>query len=556
MKKIHKKRHTKITSIILAVGMLMLGIVMEGFAAGTPAGTVIQSRSRATYTTASGAIIDTVYSNVVSFTVSQIPAFNVTPASNQSQSTSDSSTVDYALTIINSGNGADKGLVSAVSSKGWVTQIYFDANGDGVLQSGEIVPGTISQTSSLAADAEYKIVLRVLIPRGDGLDGEKDSTTLTVISNFNNPTVSNGLFVTTVKTANLGIPTSLVVDNPIPNAATNVVFTIHLSNTGSVSATGVLISNFIPSDFTFVSGATTQGTFNGSLTPATWNVGTIPAGGSITASITLMVKSSVVKGTVLGNQMMVNYTVGANTYSIPTNISQVTVAGAIAYGVDIVPMWTALTKEAADTAVYRYKIQNTGTIKDAFTLSVSSTRFFSWNLFKDVNNNTLLDGSDIQITSTDSLAAGDSSRVFARTIISRQSSAIVNDTLTVIATSLGSNVKKDTATTITTIHSPVISISKNVFPVGDQPPGTEMTYSISYSNPGNVGVSNFSIVDSSPAATTYMANSIKVNGTSVLDNNPQVSVADDGNGNKVIAVNIGTLNAHASGSIEFKVKIK
>ena len=83
-----------------------------------------------------------------------------------------------------------------------------------------------------------------------------------------------------------------------------------------------------------------------------------------------------------------------------------------------------------------------------------------------------------------------------------------------------------------------------------------MTYTISYSNSGSVGVSNFSIVDRSPSPTVYVTNSIKLNGTALLDNSSAVSVTDDGNGNKIIAVSVGTLNAQSSGSVEFKVKIK
>ncbi len=117
------------------LGIVVMGVTINNaFASGTPAGTVVSSRSRVIYTTASGANSDTLYSNSVSFTVAQIAAVNRTPVTNSATTTSDSVNVDYAMSIINSGNGTDHFNLAMNSTKGWTVTCYYDANGDGILE--------------------------------------------------------------------------------------------------------------------------------------------------------------------------------------------------------------------------------------------------------------------------------------------------------------------------------------------------------------------------------------------------------------------------------------
>ena len=540
--------------------LLFVGMFTESFAAGTAAGTVIQSRSRATFTTASGAVIDTAYSAYVSITVKQAGSFNVTPASNAVLTNSDSVNVDYAVTVTNSGNGTDIGRLSSESSKGWITQIFFDANGDGLLQSGEAV-SAVSQTSSLAADADYKVIIRVRVPRDEMLNGEKDTTTLIVKSNFDSTRTNTGRYVTTVRTAMLLPGSGLTVNNPAPNAGSNVTYTYTYTNNGSVPVNSMTISNLFPvGSFIFVSGTGSQGTFNGSGNPVLWNIGAVAPGATITVTLTLQVNTTNPPGTILGNYFSVNYTVGTNIYNIATNTSEITVAGIVAPGVQVTAVWNSLTKEATDSAIYRFKVRNSGTVKDVIELTATSSRGFNWALYRDANNNAQLDASDPLLSNTnskngvdvDSVAAGDSVRVFARTTIGRQSVDQVKDSLSLKGTTSSDATKISTAVVVTSINVPIVTITKNVFPVGDQPAGAIITYSIAFQNSGSASVTNFTIGDTTPLATEYVPNSVRLNDSPVADN---LAVTPDGN-NMIIAVNIGTLNAGQSGSIEFKVKIK
>ena len=79
------------------------------------------------------------------------------------------------------------------------------------------------------------------------------------------------------------------VDNPIPGVDTNVVFTITLSNAGPANATGVVVTDKLPSGFTYVTDNS-----GGTYIPATgvWSVGSVPVRGSLTLNITATVKNA------------------------------------------------------------------------------------------------------------------------------------------------------------------------------------------------------------------------------------------------------------------------
>src|SRR5437899_3161537 len=97
-------------------------------------------------------------------------------------------------------------------------------------------------------------------------------------------------------------PTSITVVNPLSITLTKtrsvatagpgqtITYTLSYSNAGTVSATNVSLSDFVPSNTTFQS-ATGGGTLTGNL--VTWNIGTVAAGGSGSRQFTVTVQSGV-----------------------------------------------------------------------------------------------------------------------------------------------------------------------------------------------------------------------------------------------------------------------
>ncbi|MCK9408848.1 MAG: DUF11 domain-containing protein [Bacteroidetes bacterium] len=552
-------------NILLYVAIALSVVLMDLFAAGTPAGTIIQSRSRVTFTSRSSAMIDTVYSAFVSIIVAQKAAINITPVSNTMLTQSDSTSADYPVTVTNSGNGSDGIRFSTLSTKAWSSQIYRDANSDGVLQSDEISAGTIAQTPNIGSDGSVAIVVRVIIPRDESLNGQTDTTTLIVKSVFDSTTVNTGKYSTTVRTTGMDmLHPGLSVNNQSPIAGQEIVYSMTITNAGSVQAKNISILNAIPSGCAVVSGSTSIGTFNGSANPIIWTIGTLSPSQSVTITATMRISASVLSGTVISNVVEIHYSAGANSYLVNSNTVPVTVSGVLEFGVEIIPAINAQTKDAADSIWYRYTIRNIGSFKDIFELATTSTQHLEWMLYRDNNNNGLWDRSDVALINSndsggvdsDSLAVGDSIRIFASTSIPVFETDLEQDTLKVIAVSAGDHSKYDEGSAVTTVRSPVILLEKSMLPAGDQPAGSILTYMIKYSNLGSVAVSSFSIADIVPKQTTYVRNSITVNGIAAADDGGVVTIASDDNNNTVITVSIGTLAATTNGSVEFKVKIK
>lgn len=536
------------------------------FAVGTPAGTVIQSRSRVIYSTASGASSDTVFSNYVSFTIAQVGAVNLTPSSNASTTNGDSVYATYPLTITNSGNGTDYFKLSYVSSKGWTGAFYYDANGDGALQAGEISAGSISQSGNIAADAAYKLMVRIFVPRGGSLNGQIDTTVVTAKSNFDSTKTNTAQVRTTVNTVNIpNIGTALTVTPTNPTPGQNVQYSMTITNSGSVAATGVTFTDLInTSQFSFVSGTTTQGTFNGSIIPATWTVGTINPGGSVQVTITLQVLPSLPNGTQLNNQINVNYSVGGNTFTVTSNNPYAAVG--VVRNVQISPTAVSSSNEADDTLAYAFTVKNTGNSKDVLEMEFNSSKSYSWVFYRDVNGSSTLDGGDTQLTNTnpdpttvdvDSVGATDSVKILARLIVPKTATDQEQDVTTFTVKSGADASKFQSAIGTTTIGIPVIDLVRTVTPAGNQPPGEEMTFQVAYQNNGHGKAYNFSVTENEADSMSYVANSVTIDNVAKTDaaDADEVTVTTI-SGRKVITVHLGILNAlSAQGIIRYRATI-
>jgi uncharacterized repeat protein (TIGR01451 family) len=553
-----------ISSAVLTL-LLSAALIQSAVAVGTPAGTVIQSRSKVVFTTASGATSDTVYSNYVSFTVAQSAAVNITPASNAQTAGRDSVYVEYALTVTNSGNGSDQFTLAGVSSRGWSNAFYYDANGDGTLQAEELGAGAITQTGTIAADASYKILLRLFVPKDPLLNGATDTTTITAVSVFDETKTTTAQARTAVQTVNFSnVATGLSVTPTNPSPGENVVYSITVTNSGSVAATGVSIFDLInASQFSFVSANTSQGSVNTSGSPIAWTVGTINPGASVTISITLQVNNGLANGTVLNNTLSLTYTVGGSTFTVSTNNPSAAI-GVIRI-VELSPLSFSATKEPEDTLVYPLTLKNKGNAKDVLELEYSSSKNFPWSFYRDVNQNGLWDAGDLQLTNSngsggtdaDSVNAYDSVKVLARLIVPNVPADQTQDVTTFTVKSAFEPAKYQSANGTTTINIADVAIVRTVSPSGNQKPGTEMTFTVTYQNNGHGKAYNVVVSESEPEMMTYTANSVILNDVAKTDaaDEDEVTVTTV-EGKKVISVNLGILVGQSSaGSITYKAVI-
>jgi uncharacterized repeat protein (TIGR01451 family) len=221
----------------------------------------------------------------------------------------------------------------------------------------------------------------------------------------------------------------------------------------------------------------------------------------------------------------------------------------------------AASKEPDDSMKYYIALKNTGNKKDVLEMSFSSTQSLAWKFYKDVNDNGVFDGGDGQLTNTNGLAGvdadsvqfSDSVHVFAIAVVPSSATDQATDVTTFTVTSAGDNTKFASVTATTTYAVPVVTVTKNVAPLGNQPPGQLMTYTISYQNTGHGNAYNFTVTDSAPDSTTYAPGTIKLNNVAKTD----AADADEATllSGKNVSVHVGTLAPGASGTILFKITI-
>ena len=113
-----------------------------------------------------------------------------------------------------------------------------------------------------------------------------------------------------------------------------------------------------------------------------------------------------------------------------------------------------------------------------------------------------------------------------------------------------------TATGLCTVYmrKPILTLTKTADKTSAPKDGI-ITYTIQYQNIGNSEAVNTVIKEKIPTNTAYESGTIKVNGTGKTD----VIDADNANydgGTKIITINIATVNAGVTGTIEFKVKVQ
>jgi uncharacterized repeat protein (TIGR01451 family) len=139
------------------------------------------------------------------------------------------------------------------------------------------------------------------------------------------PVTANNTSAATVSPQQADLAVSKTVDNATPRLGDTVNFTVKLTDTGPSNATGVQVTDLLPTGLTFISSNPTQGSYN----PATglWNVGAVADG----ADATLVVQARVVSPGTETNSATISHTdqfdpnAGNNTSSVVVSASSPTV---------------------------------------------------------------------------------------------------------------------------------------------------------------------------------------------------------------------------------------
>src|SRR5262249_47287366 len=256
-------------------------------------------------------------------------------------------------------------------------------------------------------------------------------------------------------------------------------------------------------------------------------------------------------GTVISNQASVSYTdANGNPLSALSNVVTTTVSQVATVSV---------TPNNASNAVpgavlfYAHLVRNLGNGADTIDMTAVSGGGFATALFFDNNGNGVFDAGDTAMTDTDadgvpdtgSLAANAQVRILARITIPVGTPPQV-DVMTVTGTSSFNVGVSSSATDTTTILAPNVTAVKSVLPAGNQPPGTQLTYTIVVTNAGSANALAVVLSDPVPANTTFVAGSITLDGAAKTD----VADADQADFNATtpgaVTVNAGAMAAAAT----------
>jgi trimeric autotransporter adhesin len=409
-------------------------------------------------------------------------------------------TTSFTNTIRNDGNASDAINVlldgSSTVPGSW-TVVFYRADGVTPLSDSDFDGN--NDVGPLAPGATIDIVVHVIIPGSQGAGGPFDAVVRAQSANI--PTESNlttdrilQVLPAGVDIGNFdgvaGTTDNAPLDLPgLPGAA--VDFALDVINAGG-SSDNFTLSATIPGGWTatFYLDANSNGVLDASeLTPIT---ATGPVAGGSEANV--IARVDVPAGTLPGvNATSFTATSSVNGTQLDTIANTVTV-NALA-SVDFAPDNVG-NATAGGTLTYAHTVTNTGNVADTFDLTYASSQGWTYVFF---------DAFSTPITSV-TLAPGANAAITVRLTIP-VGTAVGTVEVGVLSATGQATLATDNATDVTTIVVGNLSLTKSVNPVGDQLPGTDLSYTVDYQNLGSDDITTIVIYDAIPAWTQFLVGS-------------------------------------------------
>jgi len=589
------QRGKRAPAVFLIMALVLFIVPAAGAQTLTAAGTVISNQAFVDYKDANGNALLRVFSNTVTTEVSQVGGVEVTPES-ETKTAAQGTSVSFDAVITNTGNGDDVfALAVSTACPGGSVTLYEDTNQNGVRDAGEDT--VVSSTGSLPAappDNDYHMIVVVDIPAGTA-NGTTCDTTLTATSQFDGNVADVAVYTSEVQDAVIEFTKSADTSAGSKPGDT-ITYAIQGRNVGTATAENVGITDLIPANTTYVPGSMRQGSIGGTYDTAIQMTDTntdgdgadfnLTAAGAVTVVwgdapplpdpsgsgivyFQVSVNPDVSAGTTISNVATVDYEIGGNAQT-PLNSTTAAFQVEALAGVLVDPDRTG-TSDPGDQLVYALTVTNQGNGSDIIDLTYNSSAGWTWVLWADVDGDgtpgtdgdfVLTDSDGDAVPDTRFLPGGASLSILAVATIPAGTSDGTVDTTTITGTSTVDTGVLDPAALTTTVAAPVLGLTKSVNPAGPQPPGTELTYTMTVTNSGTGTATSVVITDVIPLNTTYKADSIRT-GSSLASLTNRTD-AQDGDGaeyntgsNSIVIPDGSSLNLGLGGTwvVQFTVTI-
>jgi uncharacterized repeat protein (TIGR01451 family) len=237
------------------------------------------------------------------------------------------------------------------------------------------------------------------------------------------------------------------VDSGVPvGPASNLQYSITVRNIGNADATGVTITDPLPSDTSFVSADNGGTASNGTVT---WSGLSVPSGGNVTVSLTVNIANVLKKKvTSITNDGLKATADGGFAITGSPVVTKL----ASPYAMSASPATQTGAAHAGSSVDYTVGIRNAGFTPDSYSLSSTGGTYAV--SFRDATCTT-------PITATPTVNPGDTANVCVSVTVPAAAADGASDTSTITATSTGSP-STSASVTVTTI-----AVTKNVLLVDE-----------------------------------------------------------------------------------------
>lgn len=500
----------------------------------------------------------------------------------------DSRTATFQVDVANNGVLPATGItVTDVFPAGMTFGSIGTVGNPGLLPTGVTVASTVGQTTTfdladLANGATRSFLVIANIPAGV-FGNLVNRVTVDGAEPDNDPTNNESTATVSLTSTDLSIikVVETTAGNPIPPATVQtgqtIVYRLVAANAGPDDATGVTVVDTLPPDMTFVSATINGGAVNAGIVhnagTVTAAIGNLAGGAQAVVLITATVNSD--SAAVVTNQAVVSNS--PNTDPLLTNnVSGVDVT--VSRAVDL-----AVTKAVASganpafggTVTYDVTVTNVLTSPgDARGFTVTDTLPAGLTLvpgsFVDNGSGVVLNAVGQVLTFTGvPLDIGQAVTFSFDATIDQNAAATLTNTAIVAPFDNGTladvdlvagNNQGDVTINPTRQINLVVTKDDGIAPGAFATPGRPLTYSITVTNTGVSDAVNVNVVDTLPAGV--IATSITVDGSQVIDNNPDAGILSfvlpsvpTGVSNAVTVLVTANIGAAVTGAITNSVTI-